>query len=156
MQATSTKPGRITKNIVTVIMYICLQILNICLSLRSVTLMLICTVFGIRLKTAYVLDLNFPLPSPKILGNKMAWWRLQMETFSALLAICARNSPVHGEFPARRPVTQSVDVFFIHGLNERLSKQSRGWWFETLLCPLWRHCNGKECIYELQWLKLSV
>ena len=28
-----------------------------------------------------------------------------METFSALLAICAGNSPVPGEFPAHRPVT---------------------------------------------------
>ena len=27
-----------------------------------------------------------------------------METFSALLAICAGNSPVTGEFPAQRPV----------------------------------------------------
>ena len=35
-----------------------------------------------------------------------------METFSALLAICAGNSPVSGEFPAQRPVTRSFDVFF--------------------------------------------
>ena len=35
-----------------------------------------------------------------------------MKTFSALLAICARNSPVPGEFPAQRPVTRSFDVFF--------------------------------------------
>ena len=35
-----------------------------------------------------------------------------METFSALLALCAGNSPVIGEFPAPRPVTQSFDVFF--------------------------------------------
>ena len=28
------------------------------------------------------------------------WWRHQMETFSALLAICAGNSPVTGKFPA--------------------------------------------------------
>ena len=34
-----------------------------------------------------------------------------METFSALLALCAGNSPVTGEFPAQRPVTQSFDVF---------------------------------------------
>ena len=40
------------------------------------------------------------------------WWRHQMETFSALLAICAGNSPVSGEFPAQRPVTRSFDVFF--------------------------------------------
>ena len=35
-----------------------------------------------------------------------------METFSALLAICAGNSPVPGEFPAKRPVTRSFDVCF--------------------------------------------
>ena len=35
-----------------------------------------------------------------------------MKTFSPLLAICAGNSPVPGEFPAQRPVTRSFDVFF--------------------------------------------
>ena len=30
-----------------------------------------------------------------------------METFPALLAICAGNSPVTGKFPAQRPVTRS-------------------------------------------------
>ena len=38
------------------------------------------------------------------------WWCHQMEKFSALLAICAGNSPVTGEFPAQRPVTRSFDV----------------------------------------------
>ena len=47
-----------------------------------------------------------------------------METFSALLALCARNSPVTGEFPAQRPVTQSFDVFFDLSLKKRLIKQS--------------------------------
>ena len=56
-------------------------------------------------------------------GNH-AWWRHQMETFSALLAICAGNSPVTGEFPAQRPVTRSFGVFFYLRLNKRLSKQS--------------------------------
>ena len=50
-----------------------------------------------------------------------------METFSALLAICAGNSPVPGEFPAQRPVTRSFDVFFDLRPNKRLSKQSWGW-----------------------------
>ena len=40
------------------------------------------------------------------------WWRHQMETFSALLAICVGNSPVTGEFPAQRLVTRSFHVFF--------------------------------------------
>ena len=35
-----------------------------------------------------------------------------MKAFSALLAICAGNSPAHGEFPTQRPVTRSFDVFF--------------------------------------------
>ena len=34
---------------------------------------------------------------------EIPWWRHQMETFSELLAICAGNSPVTGEFPAQRP-----------------------------------------------------
>ena len=35
-----------------------------------------------------------------------------MKAFSALLAICAGNSPVTGEFLAQRPVMLSFDVFF--------------------------------------------
>ena len=69
------------------------------------------------------------------------WWRHQMETFSALLAICAGNSQVAGEFPTQRPVTRSFDVFFDLRLNKRLSKQSLGWWLETISRPLWRHRN---------------
>ena len=70
-----------------------------------------------------------------------SWWRHQMETFSTLLAICAENSPVPGEFTAQRPVTRSFDVFFDLRLNKRWSKQWWGWWFETLSHPLWRHRN---------------
>ena len=76
--------------------------------------------------------------------NNMAaesWWRYQMETFSALLALCVGNSPVTGEFPSKRPVTRSFDVFFDLHLYRRLSKQSRRWWFETPSRPLWRHWN---------------
>ena len=41
-----------------------------------------------------------------------ARWRHQMETLSALLTLCAGNSPVTGEFPSQRPVTRSFDGFF--------------------------------------------
>ena len=52
-----------------------------------------------------------------------------------------------GEFPAQSPVTGSFDVFFALRLNKRLSKHSRGWWFETAPWSLWRQCNatGKNC-----------
>ena len=59
------------------------------------------------------------------------WWRHQMEKKSALLALCAGNSPVTGEFPAQRPVTRSFDVSFDLRQNKQLNKQSWGWWFET-------------------------
>ena len=60
-----------------------------------------------------------------------------METSSSLLGLCARNSPVTGEFPARKPETWSFDIFFDVRLKKRLSKQ----WFETQSRSLWRHCN---------------
>ena len=50
-----------------------------------------------------------------------------------------------GEFPAQRPVTRSFGVFFDLRLNNWLSKQSLGWWFETPPWSLWRHCNVIIC-----------
>ena len=82
--------------------------------------------------------------SPALLRLQVSWWRHQMETFSALLAICAENSPVPGEFPAQNPVTRSFDVFFDLHPNKRLSKQWWGWWFETSSRRLWRHRNVLE------------
>ena len=40
-----------------------------------------------------------------------AWWRHQMETFSALIDFSSENSPVTGEFTTQRPVTLSFDAF---------------------------------------------
>ena len=76
------------------------------------------------------------------------WWRHQMETSAALLALCARNSPVTGEFHSQRPVTRSFDVFFDLRLNKLLSKQSRCRWFETpSSCSLWRQCNDTSALH---------
>ena len=69
--------------------------------------------------------------STPIRRQDATWWRHQIETFFALLALCAGNSPVSGEFLSQRSVTRSIDVFFDLCLNKRLSKQSGGWWFET-------------------------
>ena len=49
---------------------------------------------------------------------------IKMDKFSVLLAFCAGNSPVTGDLPAQRPVTQSFDVFFDLRRNKRLSKES--------------------------------
>ena len=73
--------------------------------------------------------------------NLPLWWRHQMETFSALLALCEGNEPVTGGFPSQRPVTWSFDIFFDLCLNKQLGKHSRRGWFETLSHSLWRQCN---------------
>ena len=64
-----------------------------------------------------------------------------METFSALLPICAGTSPIPGEFPAQRPVMRSFDVFFDLRQNKQLRKQSWGWWSKMPSSSLWRHRN---------------
>ena len=46
-----------------------------------------------------------------------------------------------GEFPAQRPVTRNIDVFFDLRLNRMLRKQWWDWWLETPSHPLWRHWN---------------
>ena len=83
-----------------------------------------------------------------------------METFSTLLALCAGNSPVIGEFPAQRPVTRSFDVFFYlicAGIN--------GWVNSRDACDLRRHhCNVEHRRFDFvyrrnnrlkQWLRLN-
>ena len=50
-----------------------------------------------------------------------------MEAFVALLAFCAANLPVTGEFPSQRPLTWSFDVFLDLRPNKRLNKQKWGW-----------------------------
>ena len=86
------------------------------------------------------------LPTQRINGESdnthplpfCAWWRHQMETFSALLAICAGNSPVPGEFPTQRPVTRSFDIYFDLRPNKRLSNGEA--------CDLRRNCAHYDVI----------
>ena len=65
--------------------------------------------------------------------NQYIWWRHQMETFSALLVLCAGNSPVTGEFPTQRPVTRSFAVSLIFvWINAWVNSREAG--------DLRRHC----------------
>ena len=59
---------------------------------------------------------------------EITWWSHQMETFSALLAFGAGNSPLTGEFPSQRPVTRSL----IYAL-------SNGWVLNQYAGDLRRH-----------------
>ena len=70
-----------------------------------------------------------------------------------------RYWPLCGEFIGHRwiPRTKASDAepwsfLLIYTLNKRLSKQSSwGWWFETLLRSVWRHCNGLRVEEEEEW-----
>ena len=69
---------------------------------------------------------------------------------SALLALCVGNLSVTGEFRSQRPLARSFESFSELRLNKRLCKQSRGWWFETISRPSWRHCNvSRKCFVYL-------
>ena len=74
------------------------------------------------------------------------WWRHQMKTLSALLAICAgiHRWPVNSQHKGQ---WHGVLFSLIWAWTNWLSKQLWGSWFETPLSPLWCHCNTKN----LQW-----
>ena len=74
--------------------------------------------------------------------RRIAWWRHQIKTFSSLLALCAGNSLVTGEFPAQRPVTRSFAVFFDPCPNKRLSKTIVGLVIWDAIAPIMTSCNG--------------
>ena len=91
-----------------------------------------------------------------------SWWHYKMETFSVLLTLCVRNSPVTGEFTTQRPVTQSFDASLI-------CAWTNGWgrrWFEMPSHPIWRHCNAnvntpycirfESFLFVLIWLSFSL
>ena len=58
--------------------------------------------------------------------HTIAVWRHQMEQFSALLAFCAGNSPVTGEFPAQRPVTRSFASLICAWINGWVNNREAG------------------------------
>ena len=55
----------------------------------------------------------------------------------------------HRWIPSQRPVTRSFDVFFDLRPNKRLSKHSRGRWFESPSRSLWCHCNAQPVVVQV-------
>ena len=73
-----------------------------------------------------------------------------METFSALLALCAGNSSVTGEFPSQRPVARSFYVPFDLCVNKRLGKHRDAGDYHydvTVMKEPTAHING--CMYVI-------
>ena len=69
-------------------------------------------------------------------SSSIAWWRHQMETFAALLALCVGNSPVNSPHKCQWRGALMFSLICAW-------KQSWGWLCETPSCSLWRHCDGK-------------
>ena len=91
-------------------------------------------------------------------GRVLAWWRQQMETFSALLAPCVR---VIQRSPVNSP-TEATDVelwcFLSFAPEQTAEKQSRRWWFETPSRSIWRHCDGVSEFHGLwtKWVGVQI
>ena len=102
-----------------------------------------------------VLYLPVTLPVTSVYRHS-PWLRHQMETFSALLALCAGNSPVTGEFPSKRPEkARDAELWCFHLLlNKWVGTQSRRRWFKTPSRSLWRQCNVTLPLYLLSPLPL--
>ena len=60
----------------------------------------------------------------------------------------------HRWIPRTKASDAQFDIFFDLRLNEWLSKQRWGWWFETQSRPLWRHFNG--CIFRVTYLSYDI
>ena len=71
--------------------------------------------------------------------NSLMWNKFMMTSSNG--NIFRVTGHLCGKFPTQRPVTRSFEVFFDLRSTELLSKQSWGWWLETLSSPLWRHRN---------------
>ena len=69
--------------------------------------------------------------------NAPDWWCHQMETPSALLALCEGNPPVTGGFPSQR--ASNVDRW--HFSSKLLKKHLSGWWYETIAIMDWCNLN---------------
>ena len=75
----------------------------------------------------------------------LTWWRHDMETFSASLALCEGKPPVASIFPSQKgTVTQSFDIFSYtpQEMVEQTVQLPVIWNTEMLM---WSHCNDCQC-----------
>ena len=98
---------------------------------------------GLKLIKGYVIHFPRPILSLCQICQVCMMTSSNGNIFRVTGPLCGEfTSP--GEFLVQRPVTRSFHVFFDLRLNKRLSKQPRGWWFETPSWSLWRHGNGRK------------
>ena len=85
--------------------------------------------------------------------GRWTWWHYQMESFSALLALCEANPPVTGGFPSQSPLTRSW--CFLWSVPKQTVWQTTGtpviWDAITLIMTSLYHESytvGHRCVYR--------
>ena len=87
--------------------------------------------------------------------------------FSSSRKLCHHNDVIKWkDFPRYWPFVRGIHstkasdaelwCFLWSAPEKRLSKQSWGWWFETLSPPLWRHCNDSYFFFVKSLLAQSA
>ena len=73
-----------------------------------------------------------------------SWWRHQMQTFSALLAICEGNPPVTGCFRSRGSLMFSLICAWTNSWTNNGDpgdlRRHRAHYDVALMCKIWSHC----------------
>ena len=82
-------------------------------------------------------------------AKNKTWWNMMKSSNGNIFRV---TGLLWGEFTGHRPVTRSFHVFFYLRPNDRLDKQSWGWWFETPSCSLW--CHSNVC-FEIQTISFK-
>ena len=77
----------------------------------------------------------------------ISWWRHQLETFSALLALCAWNSPATVEFRSQRLVTRSFNIFFEQIVWQTIVTPVI---WDVIALTLWRRCNAAAWVQHIE------
>ena len=90
--------------------------------------------------------------TPLVRGHSLQPWFFVRCDYSSMMTssngtIFRVTGPLCGEFTGLRWIPHSkasgAELWcFLQPVNKRLSKQSWGWWFETLSRSLWRHRNA--------------
>ena len=97
-------------------------------------------VLGVALHTSFFFFLSCPSPRKEILAQDVNVALLVDRMIHYQQFRCDHDDVIKWKHFSRNwPFVRGIH----RGLNKRLSKQSWGWWFETLSRPLLRHCNAE-------------
>ena len=76
---------------------------------------------------------------------QLAWWRLQIESFSVLLALCEGNPLITGGFPHKGQWRGALMFSLICAWTKgEANSRELSRWFKTSSRSLWRRCRGKR------------